>query len=548
MNYTLRPYQREAVDAVWSSIARGKRRPLVVAPTGSGKSVIIAQLCREWILADPGVQILVAAHVKELVEQNAEKLAALVGENAVGVHSAGLRRRDTYHRILVGGVQSLVNRIDDIAPRQVVIVDEAHRIPRDGNGQYLRLFESLKADYMVGLTATPYRMDSGYLHKGDDAMFDDIAYEIQMVPLVKAGHLAPLSVPKTGVQLDLTGARVERGDFVFDDALGGQLEDDVVLGHALDEWMVRAADRKSTLAFCATVRQAGILLDKARDRGVDAALITGETEARERDAILRRFRAGKLRMLINVMVLTTGFDAPNIDCLLFLRPIASTGLYVQAMGRGMRTCEGKANCLVVDCATNIERHGPVNAVAVNEKKSGADPVIGTGPMCKYCDRCGEANAVAARECEWCDHPFPIRIRSKAETDIEALEMGEPVELDVANVHVWGHRSRAGGDCVRIDYWATTDLDREEPKCYSEYCVVDGKGEAIGRRKLGARFGVTEGDATLAGSWLAACEAALRRSWPKTVTVRRNGKWWDVLSVERDTMADDLGLLPDECPF
>lgn len=553
MIYQLRPYQRDAVDALWRSLSVWKR-PLIVAPTGSGKSIILAQICREWLMGDPNVGILVATHVKELVEQNAEKLVSLIGHDAVGVHSAGLARRDVEQRVIIGGVQSLINRVEELGPRHVVIVDEAHRIPRDGNGQYMQLLAALNgghgAEYLIGLTATPYRMDSGELHKGEGALFEGIAYDIKIKGLVEAGHLVRPRPFKTAAKFAIDGARIERGDFVLDE-LRETLEDPSILGNVVQEWLDKAVahGRKATLTFCATVAQAGTMLALVRETGHTAELITGETPKDRRAEILARFKRGELEMLINVMVLTTGFDAPNVDCMLVLRPTASTGLYVQIYGRGMRPAPGKQDCLVLDYGANVERHGPIDQVTVNTKKSGSDPLAERGPMAKFCDACGAENAIAARTCSECGWEFPIKIARKA-TPMEMLAMGEPVELDVISTTAARHVSGAGNVCVRLDYWATPDHkdQTEQSKVYCEFFSV-AHPFALG--KLQKRLAITDDESISYGEWVDVAKLALSRRQPKTITVQRDGKYHKVLACALEPiepmLAED-GYELDEVPF
>lgn len=544
MTYQLRPYQRAAVDGLWRYLAEGRgRAPLIVAPTGAGKSIILAAICREWLESDPEVQILIATHVKELVEQNADKLAALVGMGAVGIHSAGLNRRDCDERVIVGGVQSLVNRVADLGPRHVVIVDEAHRIPRDGDGQYRTLLRAVQPRALVGLTATPGRMDSGPLHEGDGALFDGIAYDIDMASLIKDGYLARLRPQRTKAQLDLTGARIERGDFVMDE-IEDALSDREVLTAAVREWM--EADRKHTLAFCASIKQAEVLTELFREHGFDAELITGATPAIDRERWIARFKAGDPPVLVNVMVLTTGFDAPNIDCIFCVRPMASTGLYVQVMGRGSRLAPDKTECLVLDFAQNVARHGPVNCPVWQKKKSGADPVTESGPLVKVCANCGAEIARAATSCEFCGAPCPrqIRIRPGAST-LELIDMGQPADLQVVSCSEQLHHASSGNTCLRVDLWARPDEDTT-PMLYSAWYVVDGAPNAVhvGRRKLRQALGIDLPDDP--ELLLAAVREHLAHRVGGSITVKRDGKY---VRVERWKPGERVELPAiDECPF
>lgn len=544
--YELRDYQRAAVDGLWAYLEGPGRRPLIVVPTGGGKSLILAAICREWMQADPDVQLLVVTHVKELVAQNAEKLEDLIG--TVGVHSAAMSRRDVDERVIVGGVQSLVNRVADLGPRHVVIVDEAHRIPRSGEGQYRTLLRALKPRVLIGLTATPGRMDSGLLHEGDGALFDGIAYEVGMVDLVKRGFLSKLRPQKTETTLDLSGARIERGEFVLDE-MSEALENEETLDSALQEWA--DCGRKRTLVFCASVRQAEIVTSKIRAMGERVELVTGETKAIDRDRWIAAYKSGELSVLVNVMVLTTGFDAPETDCLVVFRPTASTGLYVQMMGRGSRIAPGKQDCLVLDFAENVARHGPVSHPTWSKKKSGEDPLAKSGPLVKVCKECGSQIALAATECEFCGAEMPrevnAKVRPKAST-LELIDMGEPCELRVINQYAKLHHASSGNVCVRMEFWAIAhDDESQRALTYSAWYVIAGENPAAnarGRAQLGRVLQVDlSGDPELA---VGEVNAALVDREGGSITVRRDGKYLRVVSWDPGRIVERSEL--DDCPF
>ena len=192
----LRDYQRAAIDALYAWFRAGRGSPLVVAPTGSGKSVILAEFARSAVVAFPETRILIVTHVRELIAQNHAALIRLWPDAPAGIYSAGLGKRQLGRQILVAGVQSVARRARDLGHVDLAIVDEAHLVPRSSDTQYGRLFEGLRATNpnlkVIGLTATPYRLDSGLLHGGENALFDGIAHDIPIGELVERGHLSPL--------------------------------------------------------------------------------------------------------------------------------------------------------------------------------------------------------------------------------------------------------------------------------------------------------------------------------------------------------------------
>ena len=288
----------------------------------------------------------------------------------------------------------------------LVLVDEAHLIPRSANTTYRRFLGDLTRINpqlkIIGLTATPYRLDSGMLHTGPDALFDDIAFEVSVRELIDQGYLAPLISKQTSTQLDVSGVGTRGGEFI-----AGQLEaavdQDPITQAAIDEVVAYGRDRRSWLLFCAGVDHARHVCDAVRARGFSCATIFGHTPKAERDRIIAAFKRGEVRALASMGVLTTGFNAPAVDLIAMLRPTKSTGLYVQMAGRGTRLAPGKDNCLVLDFAGNVARHGPIDLVKPRDKLNGEGD--GEAPT-KVCPECQTINALAARMCIECDYVFP----------------------------------------------------------------------------------------------------------------------------------------------
>jgi DNA repair protein RadD len=267
--------------------------------------------------------------------------------------------------VILAGVQSVYRRGPELqraGPFAVLIVDEAHRIPRDTfRTTYGQLISAMPQARRIGLTATPYRLDSGLLTEGDDALFSDILIQVEAKALVAEGWLAPLVGKGGDAEIKVAGVRVRAGDFVASD-LAQVAEDEELVRRACAEIVRRGADRRSWLLFACGVAHAAMLRDEMHRLGIDAGLVTGETPSDERAELLARFRAGRLRCMVNCEVLTTGFDAPCIDLIGLLRPTMSKGLYVQMLGRGMRLADGKSGCRILDFAGNCRRHGDIDVL------------------------------------------------------------------------------------------------------------------------------------------------------------------------------------------
>lgn len=374
----LRWYQEQAVAAVWDYLRNEDGAPCVVLPTGSGKTLVIAELCRQVV--EWGGRVIVLAHVKELLQQAVEKLRQFVDPELVGCYSAGLDARDVDKPIIVAGIQSAYQRAEEFGAVQMIIVDEAHLIPPDGNGRYRTFLETEKTispqARLVGLTATPYRLGTGWItnDRADvrDRLLDAIVYEAPIDRLIADGTLSSVVSRRARKRPDYSNLRVVRGD--FDEAeVEKVLSRKGVLESACREIVEETRDRNKVVVFCnrrQSARRCATLLQEYS--GVQAAVVDGETPAESRAELIRRFKtdqqtllgAETLKFVCNVGVLTTGFDAPNIDCVALLRPTQSLTLYQQMVGRGLRRCPDKADCLILDYGGNIERHGPIDMPVV----------------------------------------------------------------------------------------------------------------------------------------------------------------------------------------
>lgn len=419
----LRDYQAAAVQSVYDWFAAGKGNPLVVAPTGSGKSVILSEFCRRAIADYPATRIIVAQHVKELIQQNFAATLRLWPSAPAGIYSAGLGSRQM-RQITFAGIQSVAKKAAQFGFIDLLVIDEAHLLPRDSTTQYQTFIAGLRqanpALKVVGLTATPFRLDSGRLDRGQGAIFDGIAYDIPIPMLVKRGYLAPLISKKPGQVFDLSGLHTRAGDYI-EAELAARFDTAAVTKAAVQEVVAAGQDRRSWLLFCISVEHAANVRDEMRQHGISAEMVTGETPAADRARILADFKAGRIRALTNVNVLTTGFDAPQTDLLAFLRPTQSLGLYMQMAGRAMRTADGKVNGLVLDFAGNVARHGPVDAISVadGKDKSGKGEKGEAATPAKTCPECQSIVSIAARECPDCGYLFPeppAKIERRAGTE------------------------------------------------------------------------------------------------------------------------------------
>ncbi|MEM7165573.1 MAG: DEAD/DEAH box helicase [Planctomycetota bacterium] len=354
--YTLRPYQENAVQATLQHFRRSREPALLVLPTGAGKSLVIAELAR---IARG--RVLVLAHVKELVEQNSEKFMTYGLE--AGIYSAGLDRKDTSEKVIFGGIQSVARAGSSFFDEfSLVVIDECHRISGEGGTQYTEVLATLRLKNpeicILGLTATPYRLDTGWIYqihnKGvirseEKRFFRRCLFELTLKEMIESQYLTPpvqIDAPVASYDFSKLASDFGRRSFTrteLEEILKDQSRiTPVIVQNILD----LSRDRNGVLIFASTVSHARDVLSLLPEG--EAALVVGETETDERDDTIERFKSRKIKYLVNVSVLTTGFDAPHVDVIAILRPTESVGLYQQIVGRGLRLSEGKDDCLVLD--------------------------------------------------------------------------------------------------------------------------------------------------------------------------------------------------------
>ena len=390
--YQLRDYQRQAVESVVRHFQKKRDPAVIVLPTGAGKSLIIAELAR---IAKG--RVLVLAHVKELVEQNFEKYTSY-GLPA-GIFSASLGKKDSTQKAIFGGVQSVARAADDFFNDfSLVVIDECHRVADDSATQYQEVIRKLREcnpDLCVlGLTATPYRLGLGWIYEYSQRgeiktrqprFFKECVFELPLSSMIKRGYLTPpvkIDIPVTSYDFSALG----EGDRVFtlaevEEILKAQKRlTPLIIENIVD--IAERYDRQGVMIFSASVRHAEEIMGYLP--AGQARLVLGETPTAERDAIVNDFKQKKFKYLVNVSVLTTGFDAPHVDVIAILRPTESNGLYQQIIGRGLRRADGKKDCYVLDY-TGMGHD--IYAPEVGDKRPGKDTV----PVLVQCPLCGFEN-------------------------------------------------------------------------------------------------------------------------------------------------------------
>lgn len=457
----LRDYQQKSRDSINDYLIGGRgSNPLVVVPTAGGKSIIIASYIDMCIKNWPTSRFMMLTHQKELIEQNFEKVVTLAPNLDVGIYSAGIGKKQANNQVVFAGIQSIHKKADLVGHIDVVLVDECHLIPKKGNGMYRTFLDAMLEINpnmkVVGFSATPYRLQGGYLYEGKGAIFDGISYEVTVKTLLEQGFITPLTTAQTSTKFDLSGVGVSSftKDYKEQD-LQKACDTPELVKSACAEMVRVGKDRKSWMIFASGIEHSEHIANELNRLGVSAKYVSGSTNKSEREQLLADFKAMRYRAIVNVGVLTTGFDAPNVDLVAMLRPTQSTSLYIQMLGRGVRLFDGKENCLVLDFADNILTHGPFdNPNVKNAEKNGA--AAGVNPT-KQCQECDKVVAIQAQFCPFCNYIFPKSERELKHHDqasrvavLSTEKNTQIVPISKTEFHL--HQKPNKPDSIRVEYY------------------------------------------------------------------------------------------------
>ena len=415
----LRDYQAEAIDQTAKAIGGGMAKPLIIAPTASGKSVIIAGIASRAVAK--GRRVLVLCFQNEILEQNEACLNKVDPDITTGIYCASSGRKDTEAEVIFASRDSLVRNPEACGAFDFLVVDEAHLVSNKPKTSYGKIFAALEPKWVVGLTGTPYRLGSGTIF-GGQGFFDGVSYNIGMRLLIERGYLCDYDLPYRDDEpiIDSSGVRVKStGDF-DERELEAVCSSDEVVERCVDEWQAQAAARKCSIFFCVTLNHAQAVAKKLESRGVKTAYLDGKTNKKERAKLLDDCRAGEYQAIVNVGVLTTGVDIPRIDCVVYLRPTKSAALFVQSGGRGLRVHADKKDCLFLDFAGNFDRFGSLEEPlmqqareefqAQKEKAGIEDDDQDEDQGLVNCSRCKALMPKSAGFCSFCGFVESIEVR------------------------------------------------------------------------------------------------------------------------------------------
>lgn len=418
----LRPYQSRAIEALDQLLFMGVRAPLMVAPTGAGKTVIAAEIIRR----EQEKRILFLAPRRELIHQTSAKLTAFGVPH--GIILAGHRGMNLYSRVQVASIDTMISRVLrreklKLLPFDMLVVDEAHIGLTDTRAELLGLWPEAT---IVGLTATPCRADG----KAMGRVYDDLIEVASVAELTEQGYLVPgryFSVSEP----DLRKVRTTAGDYNRGD-LGKAMNRPKLVGDIVEHWLKHAANRR-TVVFATTIEHSAALATQFVMNGVTAEHVDANTPQTEREAIFARFSSGSTQVLTNCTLASVGFDLPELDCVVFARPTKSLALYLQMVGRGLRPAEGKKDCLVLDHAGCVQRFGFATeerfwtlhgtyaqderkVEALKKAKEEAGIVEIKCPECSFIFQ-------SSRQCPNCGYCFPVKAKSMETREGDLIELG-----------------------------------------------------------------------------------------------------------------------------
>lgn len=545
---TPRPYQESAINSIFDWFKSGnKGNPLIVAPVGAGKSLIIAELIKRIHQQAAHTKIVMITHVKELLLQNAAELNEQYPSCDMGFYCAKLKQKKLHNDVTFASIQSVAKKARNF-PKvpQIIIVDEAHLISHNDQTLYRKFIDDCKqlnpSCVVIGLTGTPFRADSGRLDEGEGKLFDGIAYEIDIKWMIEEGYLTKPFTPKINTKMSVEGVGIRKGDYI-----AGQLEKAVDIDETtqacVNEIIELGKDRNKWLIFTAGVQHCEHVRDAIRARGISCEMITGETPNDEREKIIKDYENGKFRCLVNVAVLTTGFNVPSIDLLAFMRPTRSPVLYIQCIGRGIRTvyADGydlstkygridaiaasiKKDCMVLDFGGVVAELGPIDAIDIRKKSKSTSEEKGQAVM-KRCPSCGAECAASQKFCYSCSYNFVSESLDHKASDKHLLTSDAPVErYEVLGMSCQKHFK--GGDenatpTLRVNY-VTAVANISEWICFEHIGFAREKAEIWHRDR---------GDFGCPKTVDEAMNRFLDYNHPYFVDVRKEGKYYRIAGYD-----------------
>ncbi len=560
----LRKYQNDAVQqTLFEWLPNNDGGCLIVMPTGTGKSIVIADIIRV-VTEYPGQRLIVATHSQELVEQDYLEFMELCPFANAGIFCAGLGQRNLTAPVLFVSIQSVYEKGLQLGRCDILMADEAHGISRKSESMWGQLISSLRlfnhTMRLIGLTATDFRLDSGRLIGGKGAMFHGISYEYPLLEAVQEGYLCELIPKRMETKYNISGVHKRGGEYI-----PGELEKavnvDSITKSAIDETISYGVNRRSWLIFGSGIEHCNAICAELKSRNIKAEVLTKDTPKADRKKFIKQYKNYEIQCLVSLKILTTGFNHKGVDLIADMHPTGSAGLHVQKLGRGTRaiyadgydleTREGrllgienspKKNCLYLDFAKNGMRFGPLDQIKGNankEKGSGDAPV-------KTCPKCFAVLFAGSMECPDCGYLFPEKPPEITKTSgneavlSTQIEQQKPLWHKVIATQYSRHKGKNGkADTFRAKYTTYTGD-------YNEFIGFESQGYA---REKACQWHKKRLPNLTAPYTI---EKALSMSYPQAdeILVQLQGKYGTVVDIKfkPDGLAEILPPLPTENNF
>lgn len=533
-SFSLRDYQSKAIDDLWQWFRRHPEgNPIMDCCVSAGKSLMIAATIRRALTEYPETRVIVVQHTKELLEQNLHKLRVIWPEADVGVYSAAFGAKDVGRRITYGTIGSVYKQAHVMGRVHLILCDEAHLLNTKELGMWRTFIADLKRFgnpdvRVIGWTGTPFRNGGVWITAGEDALFTGIAAKVSMRKLLDRGYLSPLVPVSTSTKIDTSSVRIVAGDYNVSDLAAASDREDLVEA-ACDEIVRLAADRRRWMVFAVNVEHAHHVNDALLKRGVISAVVTGKTPKDERERILVDYHAGHIQCLVNIAVLTTGFDSPPIDFIALLRATQSPTLLIQMCGRGMRLADGKTDCAFADFTDTIATLGPIDTITGRMPKQKRDS---QGAPYRLCPECGSQNPTGLLQCIDCGHEFPEPERINhgiAASDAPVLSSqikNKIVTYPVTDVRYSIHRKPGSPNSLRVDYWSGLKKVASEWVCFEHTGWARAKAEAWWKRRGSTLMETPKNSSEAHEQGVQGFYAE-----PSTITVNETGKWPEIIKID-----------------
>ncbi len=420
MKYEKRQYQIDTVKAWWKDLHVEGCKPVIALPTGSGKSVILGMLLKKYFKKYPHNSVLIMSHTEQILRHDFDAVTAHVPDAPISFYSASIGEKEV-SQITIGGVQTVVHAKEKFMWTDLIIVDEVHAVSHKQEGSYRKILDGAYGK-VTGMSATVFRTGHGYIHEGKGTLFNKLSIDLTrgkaFTDLIDQGYLSDLVAVSPAAALNSDGVKMTGSDFNLK-ALAARHDRPAITNAILkDATTTYLKKYNKWLVFAIDIQHCEHITSALRELGVSTELVHSEMTGDD-NVVIDAFKKGEFTALVSVGKLTTGFDVPDVDAILMLRPTVSPVLHVQMWGRGTRAAKGKRHCLALDYAGNFLRLGPINNVKLPTKSKGSS---GGAPVMKVCPECRTLAWPSQRVCNSCGHKFVFKTKLKLKASTaEAVE-------------------------------------------------------------------------------------------------------------------------------